>query len=482
MNFKDYDPGNFFDEIFEAPGKARPGMDSLVDLLSGLENGDLQRHQRAAENILLNLGITFSVYGRDEGTEKIFPFDIIPRTISAHDWDYIERGAKQRIFALNEFLKDIYSDQKILKDGVIPRELILSSGGFRKECMGLRPPRDIWAHITGTDLVRDRDGQFYVLEDNLRCPSGVSYVLGNRQVLKQTFPGIFGAMRVRPVDAYPNHLLQVMDHLVPESVRNPSRVILTPGIHNSAYFEHSFLARQMGIELVQGSDLVVADGFVYMRTTKGFQRVDAIYRRIDDDFLDPNVFRSDSLLGCPGLMDVYAKGRVALINAPGTGVADDKAVYNYVPQIIRYYMNEDCILPNVPTYLGENPTDRGYILDNLKDMVVKEANASGGYGMLIGPASTYRERKFFADKIKANPRNYIGQPVILLSRAPILVKNRYEGRHVDLRPFVLYGEDINVIPGGLTRVALKKNSLVVNSSQGGGSKDTWVLYDSNTQE
>ncbi|MGP0566942.1 MULTISPECIES: circularly permuted type 2 ATP-grasp protein [unclassified Nitrospina] len=478
MNFKDYDPGHFYDEIFEGPGRARPGVESLVDLLHNLEKGDLQRRQRAAETILLNLGITFNVYGAEQGVEKIFPFDIIPRTISAKDWDYIERGVKQRIFALNEFIKDIYSDQKILKDGVVPKDLVLSSEPYRKECIGLRPPKGIWAHITGTDLVRDRDGQFYVLEDNLRCPSGVSYVLGNRQVLKQTFPGIFSAMRVRPVDAYPNLLLQVMDHLVPESVRDPCRVILTPGVHNSAYFEHSFLARQMGIELVQGSDLVVSDDFVYMKTTRGFQRVDAIYRRIDDDFLDPKVFRSDSLLGCPGLMEAYMKGHVALINAPGTGVADDKAVYNYVPQIIRYYMNEDCILPNVPTYLAENPVERSHIIDNLKNMVVKETNASGGYGMLIGPASTYRERKLFEDKIKANPRNYIGQPVIQLSRAPILVKNRYEGRHVDLRPFVLYGEEIQVIPGGLTRVALKKNSLVVNSSQGGGSKDTWVLYDS----
>ncbi len=479
MNLKDYDPGPFYDELFKEKGIPQNGVEDLVELIDRLEKGDLQRRQRAAEANLLNLGITFNVYGESEGVEKIFPFDIIPRVINARDWDYIERGVKQRIAALNEFIKDIYSDQKIIKDGAIPKELVFSSEGYRKECMGLRPPKDIWAHITGTDLVRDRDGQFYVLEDNLRCPSGVSYVLGNRQILKQTFPSAFSTMRVRPVDGYPNHLLDVMDYLVAEQVQNPLRVILTPGIYNSAYFEHSFLARQMGIELVEGRDLVVSDGFVFMRTTKGLERVDAIYRRIDDDFLDPNVFRSDSALGCPGLMDVYAKGRVALINAPGTGIADDKAIYNYVPAIIKYYLNEEIILPNVPTFLCDNAKEREHVLGNLQNMVVKEANASGGYGMLIGPASTARERKLMAEKVRAFPRNYIAQPVINLSRSPILVKNRYEGRHIDLRPFVLFGEDIEVIPGGLTRVALKKGSLVVNSSQGGGSKDTWVLYDNN---
>ena len=341
--------------------------------------------------------------------------------------------------------------------------------------MGLRPPRGIWCHITGTDLVRDRDGQIYVLEDNLRCPSGVSYVLENRQVLKRTFPQVFEASRVRPVDDYPSRLLDMLQYLAPDSVTAPTVVVLTPGIHNSAYFEHAFLAQQMGIELVEGRDLVVTDGFVFMRTTKGLQRVDVIYRRLDDDFLDPLTFRADSLLGVPGLFEVYKAGRVALANAPGTGVADDKVIYAYVPKIIRYYLGEDSILPNVPTYVCWDDTERKHVVANLDKLVVKVANESGGYGMLIGPHASSAERAEFAERIQAAPRNYIAQPTLALSRAPVIVEDHFEGRHVDLRPYILYGQEIYVLPGGLTRVALRKGSLVVNSSQGGGSKDTWVL-------
>jgi uncharacterized circularly permuted ATP-grasp superfamily protein len=437
--------------------------------------GELQQRQRAAEQTLLHMGITFNVYGDDAGTERIFPFDLIPRIVEAADWAYIERGLKQRIQALNLFIADIYQARHIIKDGVVPEFLLQSAKGFLQPCIGLQPPRGIWCHITGTDLVRDRDGQFYVLEDNLRCPSGVSYVLENRQVLKRTFPQVFEASRVRPVDDYPSRLLDMLQYLAPDNISAPTVVLLTPGIYNSAYFEHAFLAQQMGIELVEGRDLVAADGFVWMRTTKGLQRVDVIYRRIDDAFLDPRTFRADSLLGVPGLMEVYKAGRVALANAPGTGVADDKVIYAYVPQIIRYYLGEDSILPNVPTYVCWDDLQRQHVLANLDTLVVKAANESGGYGMLIGPHASATERTMFAERIQAEPRNYIAQPTLALSRVPVIVEDHFEGRHVDLRPYILYGKDIYVLPGGLTRVALRPGSLVVNSSQGGGSKDTWVL-------
>jgi uncharacterized circularly permuted ATP-grasp superfamily protein len=410
---------------------------------------------------MYNMGITFTVYGSDEGTEKIFPFDIVPRIVEARDWEYIERGLKQRIHALNLFLDDIYHDQKILKDKAIPEELILSASSFRPQCVGFDVPRGIWCHITGTDLVRDRDGQHYVLE--------------NRQILKRTLPVAFEASRVRAVDDYPARLLETLQYLAPEHVSSPNVVVLTPGMYNSAYFEHSFLAQQMGVELVEGSDLVVMDGFVHMRTTRGFQRVDVIYRRIDDDFIDPKAFRADSVLGVPGLIDVYRNGRVALANAPGTGIADDKAVYAYLPQIVKYYLDEDMILPNVPTHICADKKEREYVLANLDKLVVKATNESGGYGMLVGPHSTKAQQAEFAELIRNNPRNYIAQPTLALSRAPVLVEDHFEGRHIDLRPYILYGKDIYVMPGGLTRVALKKGSLVVNSSQGGGSKDTWVL-------
>ena len=382
---------------------------------------------------------------------------------------------KQRVYALNLFIDDIYHEQKILKDKVIPEALIQSARSFRKECVGLNPPQKVWCHITGTDLVRDRDGQIYVLEDNLRCPSGVSYVLENRRILKRTFPQVFEALRVRPVDEYPSRLLSTLQSLFPAAMESPKVALLTPGIFNSAYYEHTFLAQQMGVELVEGSDLVAANGRIMMRTTKGFEPVDVLYRRIDDDFLDPEVFRSDSLLGVPGLMEIYKKGRVALANAPGTGIADDKCIYAFVPKIIEYYLGEKIIIPNVPTHVCAEPKELAYVVANLDKLVVKAVNESGGYGMLVGPHATDEERAEFADRLQQNPRNYIAQPTLALSRVPVIVNGQVAGRHVDLRPYVLYGTDIYVLPGGLTRVALKQGSLVVNSSQGGGSKDTWVL-------
>jgi uncharacterized circularly permuted ATP-grasp superfamily protein len=397
--------------------------------------------------------------------------------VAAAEWSLIERGLKQRITALNQFIDDIYHDQKVLKDGIVPEELVLSSKAYRKQCVGFNPPRGIWCHVTGTDLVRHRDGQIYVLEDNLRCPSGVSYVLENRAVMKSMFPQVFAASKIRPVANYPGRLRDMLEFLAPEHVMAPRCVLLTPGTFNAAYFEHSFLAQQMGIELVEGRDLVVEDGQVCMRTTKGFERVDVIYRRIDDDFLDPQCFRPDSMLGVPGLMEVYQKGNVALANAPGCGVADDKVIYAYVPKIVKYYLGQDILLPNVPTYVCSDPDDLKYVLAHLDQLVVKAANESGGYGMLVGPHSTQEQRAEFAERVKANPRNYIAQPTLSLSRVPTLMGDHFEGRHVDLRPYILHGKDTFVLPGGLTRVALKKGSLVVNSSQGGGSKDTWVLAD-----
>lgn len=471
-----YNPEDFYDELFSAKGQPRPSAAALIQWMQGLRPDELQRHRETAEVALLKLGVTFSVYSDNQGIERVFPFDIIPRIISAQEWQILEGGLKQRIQALNLFLNDMYGEQRILNDGKIPHEVVFSATGFLKPCIGLKPPSDVWCHITGTDLVRDREGQWYVLEDNLRVPSGISYVLENRRVMKSTFPEIFQTLAIQPVDDYPSHLLETLLNLAPPQLPDPTVVVLTPGIYNSAYFEHSFLAQQMGVELVEGRDLVVVDGYLQMRTTKGLRRVDVVYRRVDDDFLDPQVFRPDSLLGVPGLMDVYRQGRVALANAPGTGVADDKVVYAYVPEMIRYYLGEEPILSNVPTYLCWQEQDRNYVLNNLENVVVKSANESGGYGMLVGSSSTEVERAEFAERIKANPRNYIAQPILCLSRVPTLIDHQVEGRHVDLRPYILHrGDDIYVHPGGLTRVALRKGSLVVNSSQGGGSKDTWVL-------
>ncbi|MGO4884111.1 MAG: circularly permuted type 2 ATP-grasp protein [Bryobacteraceae bacterium] len=474
MRFHAYQTDGFHDEMFDG-GVARPEARLLLETIESLEDGQLQRCQVAAERLLMQMGITFNVYGDAAGTERIFPFDLIPRIVGAREWERIERGLKQRIHALNEFIDDIYHEQKILKDGVIPAEIIRSATFYRPQCIGINPPRRVWCHITGTDLVRHGDGEIYVLEDNLRVPSGVSYVLENRDLMKRTFPQVFEGLRIRPVDQYPSKLLETLQSIAPDGNDNPRVVLLTPGMYNSAYFEHSFLAQKMGVQLVQGSDLTVQDGRVWMRTTKGLRHVDVIYRRIDDDFLDPKAFRDDSLLGVPGLVEAYRSGNVALANAPGNGVADDKVVYAYVPKMIRYYEGEDPILPNVPTYLCWQEQDRRHVLENLDKLVVKSANEAGGYGMLVGPHSTAVEREEFARKIEAHPRNYIAQPTLALSRVPTLVGDNLEGRHVDLRPYILYGKEINVLPGGLTRVALRKGSLVVNSSQGGGSKDTWVL-------
>ena len=474
--FGSYQTEGFHDEMFDATGRARPEARLLLETVESLEEGQLLRCQRTAERLLLQLGITFNVYGDSEGTERIFPFDLIPRIVSAEEWSRIERGLIQRIHALNQFIDDIYHDQKILRDKIIPEEVIQSATFYRPQCRGINPPSRVWCHITGTDLVRHSDGQIYVLEDNLRVPSGVSYVLENRDLMKRTFPQVFEGLRIRPVDDYPGKLLETLESISPATTAGkPVVVVLTPGMYNSAYFEHSFLAQKMGVQLVEGSDLVVEDEKVWMRTTKGLRQVDVIYRRIDDDFLDPQAFRPDSLLGVPGLMEAYRAGNVALANAPGNGVADDKVVYAYVPRMIRYYEGEDPILPNVPTYLCWQDQDRQHVLANLDKLVVKAANEAGGYGMLVGPHSTAAQREDFARRIEANPRNYIAQPTLALSRVPTLVEDRFEGRHVDLRPYILHGKKTYVLPGGLTRVALRKGSLVVNSSQGGGSKDTWVM-------
>ncbi|MGV0024800.1 circularly permuted type 2 ATP-grasp protein [Phormidesmis priestleyi] len=477
MNLDDYEPGDFYDELFITQGQPRPEAVPLINRINSLTIAELQRRQQAAQIALFKAGVTFNVYSDNEGTERIFPFDIIPRIVSGEEWAKLEKGLKQRIYALNQFLKDIYGEQKIIRDSVIPEELILSSKGFLKQCMGVKPPEDIWCHITGTDLVRDRDGEWYVLEDNLRCPSGVSYVLESRRVMKSTLPLVFNTMKIQPVEEYPSHLLETLLNLAPNHLPDPTVVLLTPGMYNSAYFEHSFLAQQMGVELVEGRDLVVSDGYLQMRTTKGLKRVDVIYRRIDDEYIDPLAFRPDSLLGIPGLMEVYRNGRLGLANALGTGVADDKVIYAFVPTMIRYYLGEEPILSNVPTYLCWEAQQQNHVLANLDKLVVKAADESGGYGMLIGPHSTQAQQDEFAEKIKANPRKYIAQPTLALSRVPSLVGDRFEGCHVDLRPYILYGKDIYVNPGGLTRVALERGSLVVNSSQGGGSKDTWVVCD-----
>jgi uncharacterized circularly permuted ATP-grasp superfamily protein len=477
MDFTGYEPGAFFDEMFDVGCRPRPGCGFFARTLAGLPNAELARRQASAERAMLHMGITFSVYGHDAGTEKILPFDLVPRVVPAAEWATISRGLAQRARALNMFIDDVYHARRVVTDGVIPREIIESASAYLPGCRGLDPPQGVWAHITGTDLVRHSDGRYYVLEDNLRTPSGVSYVLHNRQVMKRTFPNVFEASRVRPVDSYPSELLRMLQHVRPRGVASPTVVVMTPGPYNSAYSEHSFLAQQMGVELVEPRDLAVRDGFVWMRTTRGMARVDVIYRRIDDGFIDPTVFRPDSMLGVPGIMSVVRAGRVTLANAPGTGVADDKVIYAYVPEIIKYYLGEDAILPNVPTFVCFDEKQREHVLANLDKLVVKAANESGGYGMLMGPQASSAERAAFADHIRKNPRNYIAQPLLGLSRVPTLVGEGLEGRHVDLRPYILHGEDIFVLPGGLTRVALKKGSYVVNSSQGGGTKDTWVLAD-----
>jgi uncharacterized circularly permuted ATP-grasp superfamily protein len=473
--FAKYDTGKFYDEMFAGPGRARPHYERLLQRFTELTKGEFDRKRDLAELTLLRQGVTFTVYNDAQGTERIFPFDLIPRIISPEEWKKIERGLEQRITALNLFLHDIYHGQSILRDGVIPKDYVWQAAHFRPEFMHFAVPRNIYIHICGSDLVRDRDGNFLVLEDNARCPSGVSYVVQNRQVMRRVFPNLFAQHRVRPVEDYSQELLNVLRYIAPAGKANPTVVLLTPGIYNSAYYEHSFLARSMGIEIVEGRDLIARDGKIFMRTTKGLQPVDVIYRRINDDFLDPKIFRKDSGLGVPGLVDAYRKGNVSLANSIGTGIADDKVIYHFVPKMIRYYLDQDAILPNVDTYLAANETDRAFILENLEKLVVKAANESGGYGMLVGSNSTKAEREKFRDRIRKEPRNYIAQPIIPLSRSPAFDEGVIRGRHVDLRPYILSGEKIKIIPGALTRVALCEGSLVVNSSQGGGSKDTWVL-------
>ena len=477
MQLSSYDVGSGYDEMFQTSGHPREGSELLFERLEALSSGELRQYQNAAMVTMRNLGITFNVYGHQDGTEKVWPLDIIPRVIAESEWERVERGLAQRVRARNLFVDDIYNAQRILKDGAVPRELIESCDGYRPQCAGLKPPKGIWAHISGTDLVRDAAGTLYVLEDNMRVPSGVSYVLENRAVMKRAFPRVFEGQSVLPVEDYPERLLQMLMHCAPEGVEEPCVVVWTPGIYNSAYFEHSALARQMGVKLVQASDLVTHDGLVHMRTTRGFKRVDVIYRRIDDDFMDPEAFRPDSLLGVPGIMDVYRAGGVTLANAPGGGVGDDKALYAYVPRVIEYYLAEDPILQNVPTYLCADDKQRAHVLDHLDQLVIKPTNASGGKGIVLGPRASEAELEACRAQIEADPRNFVAQPMLQLSTVPTLIDDDLEGRHVDLRPFVLYGEQIYVLPGGLTRVALERGSMMVNSSQGGGSKDTWVLRD-----
>ena len=476
-----YNPGVSYDEMFAADGAVRAHYAALQSRMSTLDPVELADRQRTLEQSFLLQGITFTVYGAGSATERIIPTDLFPRIIPGAEWRQIEAGLTQRLRALNTFLADIYGEQKILADGVVPPDLVLGAPSYRREMRGLFVPQNAYVNVSGADLIRCEDGAFAVLEDNLRVPSGVSYMLANRDASKRTFPGTYRTAGVQPVERYPDLLLSTLKSLAADWRPNPQVVVMTPGVYNSAYYEHAYLARLMGVPLVEGRDLVVHDNLVHMRTTEGLRRVDVIYRRVDDDYIDPLTFRRDSSLGVAGLFNAYRAGNVVIANAPGTGVADDKAVYAYVPEIIRYYFGEEAILPNVETYLCREPAQLSHTLANLDKLVVKAVGASGGYGMLVGPHATEKERAAFAIQVKANPANYIAQPTIQLSTAPCLVDGAIEPRHVDLRPFVLCGKDIVVTPGALTRVALKRGSLVVNSSQGGGSKDTWVLSDNGAQ-
>ena len=480
--FTDYSPSKGYDEYFSASEQPRQALQPLLGALGALGLDELNRNHAAAGMLLKRLGATFRLNdsGR-RGGERILPFDPLPRLIGQADWQRLERGLIQRLEAIDLFLADVYGEQRILNDGVIPREDVESSQGWRPQMRGFKPSLGKWCHISGLDLVRDGNGTWRVLEDNLRCPSGVAYFLENRRVMKRMFPSLFAGRTVQPIDDYPSRLLQTLRDLAPWTDR-PRVVLLTPGVFNSAYFEHSYLAQQMGIALVEGRDLACQDGRVWMRSTSGLEPVDVIYRRIDDDFIDPAVFRPDSLLGVRGLMEVYAAGRVAIANAPGTGVADDKLIYAYVPEMVRYYLGEEAIIENVPTYLCSRPDDQAYVLAHLSELVVKAVSEAGGYGMLIGPHASQGEILEFAEKIRANPRNFIAQPTLELSTVPSLSDGELYPCHVDLRPYVLRGKGAWVSPGGLTRVALKRGSLVVNSSQGGGCKDTWIVEDSPQEE
>lgn len=472
-----YQCQDFYDEVMSGPGTPRAPARKLFSYFKDLTEETVEFHRKAAESTIKEMGVSFTVYTDNGNIDRLWPFDIIPRTISKKQWDKTARGLKQRLKALNMFIDDLYHDQKIIKDGVVPAYVLEQSQNFRKECVGVSPPLGVWAHICGTDLVRDSDGEFYVLEDNLRVPSGVSYMLENRAITKRILPELFEKINIAPVDDYCANLFDMLAALSPRKKVKPVVVVLTPGIYNSAYFEHAFLAHQMGCELVEGADLIVQDDdCVYMKTISGLERVDVIYRRIDDLFIDPEVFNKESRLGVSGLMRAWKAGNVALANAPGAGVADDKVIYAFVPDIIRYYLEEEPLIKNVKTYLCYDKEQRDYVINNIRKLVVKPANESGGYGMLIGPHSTKKERDHFVKLIEANPRNYIAQPTLALSTSPTFVsKNGLEPRHLDLRPFILQGKNTYVTMGGLTRVAMKKGSLVVNSSQGGGSKDTWIV-------
>ena len=465
----------FFDEMRAADGTLRPAYADFGAILESLSMRSLITKHKAAEEIFRRLGITFAVYGEGGSTERLIPFDVIPRIIDRSEWDLVERGCIQRVKAINSFLHDVYHDQEIVKAGLVPDEFVLLNSAYRPEMLGVDPPNRIYAHVAGIDLIRTGERDFFVLEDNVRTPSGVSYVLENREIMMRLFPEAFDTQGISPVGNYPERLLENLRAVAPGGADDPVVVLLTPGRYNSAYFEHVFLAEQMGIELVEGGDLFVRDGYVWMRTTEGPVRVDVIYRRVDDSFMDPLAFNPQSMLGVPGILSVVRSGRVALANALGTGVADDKAIYVYVPRMIEFYLGEEPILRNVETYMLRDPKQCQHVLENLHDLVVKEVAGSGGYGMLIGPASTEQEREAYKRRVLANPDNYIAQPTLALSTAPTLIDGKIEPRHVDLRPFVLSGKETSVVPGGLTRVALVKDSLVVNSSQGGGTKDTWVL-------
>jgi uncharacterized circularly permuted ATP-grasp superfamily protein len=465
----------FYDELYDRSGAPRPHYAALAATLKRLGRDDILARVSAINTALLQRGVTFTVYADSAGTERVFPFDVIPRIITAAEWTRVEQGIAQRVRAINAFIYDVYHNERILREGRIPRELVYSSKNYNREMIGVDVARDVYIHVSGTDLIRDEHGGFLVLEDNCRTPSGISYVLENRDVLKRAFPDLFREYAVDPVDDYPARLLDVLRYAAPRGVSQPSVVVLTPGIYNSAYFEHTLLARRMGVELVEGRDLVVVDNYVYVKTTRGLEKVDVIYRRIDDDYLDPLYFSSDSQLGVTGLMNAYRAGNVSLANAIGSGVGDDKAVYRYVPEMIRFYLDEDPLIENVPTYDCTDAVQRRHVLGNLDKLVVKNTNASGGYGMLMGPFASASEREHFRDLIEANPRDFIAQPVVNISASPTLVDGQLASRHVDLRPFALYGRGVEVPPAALTRVALREGSLVVNSSQGGGSKDTWVL-------
>jgi uncharacterized circularly permuted ATP-grasp superfamily protein len=470
-----YETASCFDELYSESGVPRDHYRQLAATLASLPADDVLTRVQSINTTLLQRGVTFTVYSESAGTERVFPFDVLPRILTAGEWQRIEDGIAQRVRALNAFLHDIYHGERILREGLVPRDLIYSSRNYCREMIGVDIEQDIYVHVSGIDLIRDERGEFFVLEDNVRTPSGISYVLENRDVLKRDFPALFRGYAVRPVDDYPRRLLDVLRYVAPRGNPQPNVVVLTPGIYNSAYFEHAMLARRMGAELVEGSDLIVVDNIVYLKTTRGLQRIDVIYRRIDDDFLDPLYFLPNSTLGSAGLMNAYRAGNVTIANAIGTGVVDDKAVYPYVPEMIRFYLSEEPLLPNVPTFTCDDPAQRSHVLANLESLVVKNTSASGGYGMLMGPYSTKEERVDFAERIAARPREFIAQPVVQLSSAPTFVDGVVAPRRVDLRPFALYGRRIDVPPAALTRVALREGSLVVNSSQGGGSKDTWVL-------